>query len=601
MKTTKILAILVLALGLLVFPVELAGAAPMGTAFSYQGRLVDDSSVANGQYDFQFKVFDNPDVSLGSQQGSTIYINELNVIDGYFTAELDFGSGIFTGDARWLEIGVRPGADTGSFTILSPLQEIKPTPHAIHATHALQADEANTLNGLDSSAFAVTAHSHDGVYALISHTHSGSDSELTWGNLADIPAGFSDGIDDIGGTDSDWTISVNDMYSNVSGNVGIGTSSPLSKLSVGGNGQSGAGVYGGGTDLGLWGSGSSVGVWGEDSDDGSHGRLGFATYGVYGSGSSVGVYGEDSDSGSYGRLGYGDWGGYFSGDGYFSGNVGIGTPNPGQNLSVWEGMNIDQSNSNDGSISPSMRFGSGSSGEGIASKRTSGGNQYGLDFYTGVANRMSITSSGNVGIGTTSPDSLLEVNKSQAGQTSIHIKNTNTGPSAHVALKLESDGGSASIFRTSTSYHPSEFQDDLVIYEVGGDIAFCTTHLERMRILSGGNVGIGTTNPQGKLDVNGSIYQRGGLLHADYVFEPGYELEPIEEHSESMWQNKHLPAIPKGKLDEDGQEIVEVGAHRRGIVEELEKAHIYIEQLHKRVKALEEKLMKLEAGLNDVQ
>ena len=108
-------------------------------------------------------------------------------------------------------------------------------------------------------------------------------------------------------------------------------------------------------------------------------------------------------------------------------------------------------------------------------------------------------------------------------------------------------------------------------------------------------VGIGTTNPQGELDVNGSIYQRGSVLYADYVFEPDYELESIDKHSEFMWQNKHLKGIPKAKVDENGQEIIEVGAHRKGIVEELEKAHIYIKQLHKQNKALETRLVKLEA------
>ncbi len=113
-------------------------------------------------------------------------------------------------------------------------------------------------------------------------------------------------------------------------------------------------------------------------------------------------------------------------------------------------------------------------------------------------------------------------------------------------------------------------------------------------IYDNGNIGIGTDSPAGTLDVNGPIYQRGGLLHADYVFEPGYELESIEQHSESMWRGKHLTAIPKRKLDENGQEIVEVGAHQRGIVEELEKAHIYIEQLHNQNKALEERITSLE-------
>ncbi|MGA1826467.1 MAG: hypothetical protein ACMUIP_17570 [bacterium] len=55
-----------------------------------------------------------------------------------------------------------------------------------------------------------------------------------------------------------------------------------------------------------------------------------------------------------------------------------------------------------------------------------------------------------------------------------------------------------------------------------------------------------------------------------------------------MWENKHLKAIPKATADQNGQEIIEVGAHRKGIVEELEKAHIYIEQLHKRITVIEE-------------
>ena len=103
----------------------------------------------------------------------------------------------------------------------------------------------------------------------------------------------------------------------------------------------------------------------------------------------------------------------------------------------------------------------------------------------------------------------------------------------------------------------------------------------------------------GRLDVNGAIYQKGKALHADYVFESDYQLESIEEHAEFMWNNKHLKAIPKAKVDENGMEIVEVGAHRRGIVEELEKAHIYIEQLHQRLKAMEEKLAVLEVNVNN--
>lgn len=115
-----------------------------------------------------------------------------------------------------------------------------------------------------------------------------------------------------------------------------------------------------------------------------------------------------------------------------------------------------------------------------------------------------------------------------------------------------------------------------------------------MSILDNGDVGIGTVTPAGKLDVNGTIYQRGSVLHADYVFEPEYELESIEEHADYMWREKHLKAVPKAELDESGQEMLEIGAHRRGILEELEKAHVYIQQLNDRIKVLEAKLAKLE-------
>ena len=120
-----------------------------------------------------------------------------------------------------------------------------------------------------------------------------------------------------------------------------------------------------------------------------------------------------------------------------------------------------------------------------------------------------------------------------------------------------------------------------------------------MTISANGNIGIGSTNPQGKLDVNGAIYQRGGSLHADYVFEGDYQLESIEEHAEFMWQNKHLPAIPKATKDDNGEEIVEVGSHRKGIVEELEKAHIYISQLEQSIKELTLRLEKLENATTD--
>jgi hypothetical protein len=135
MKTRKILVILVVTLGLMVCQTKVSEAAPMSTAFTYQGHLYDANHVANGNYDFQFKLYDSN--SDGNQVGSDVDKPDVNVVDGYFTVELDFNDpNAFNGEARWLKIGVRPGASTGGYTTLSPRQEITATPYAMYASNS---------------------------------------------------------------------------------------------------------------------------------------------------------------------------------------------------------------------------------------------------------------------------------------------------------------------------------------------------------------------------------------------------------------------------------------------------------------------------------
>lgn len=77
--------------------------------FSYQGRLLENNAVANDLYDFQFKLYDAAED--GIQQAGTIWLDDVDVIDGYFAVVLDFGVDpvIFDGSRRWLEVSVRPG------------------------------------------------------------------------------------------------------------------------------------------------------------------------------------------------------------------------------------------------------------------------------------------------------------------------------------------------------------------------------------------------------------------------------------------------------------------------------------------------------------
>ncbi len=113
------------------------------SAFTYQGKLIDGGNPANGNYDLQFALFDGG----GSQIGSPLTRANTTVSAGIFTVQLDFGVNAFTGANRFLEISVRP-AGSGSFTVLSPRQQISSTPYAIRTLSAANADTATNATQL---------------------------------------------------------------------------------------------------------------------------------------------------------------------------------------------------------------------------------------------------------------------------------------------------------------------------------------------------------------------------------------------------------------------------------------------------------------------
>ncbi|MCP4710321.1 MAG: hypothetical protein GY869_16995, partial [Planctomycetes bacterium] len=211
----------------------------LGTVFTYQGKLNDGGSVANGIYDLEFKLFKG--LTSGSQVGITNVKEDVNVYDGHFTVSLDFGNMAYLGDPRYLEIGVRPYTSTGAFTTLSPRQLVAPTPYALYAEksnwNSLEHMPSDIADGDDNT---MLTESQVDVY-VADNGYLNSGSSLNWLNLYNIPIGFVDGIDNV--DDADWTISGSNMYSAVPGNVGIGTSSPSHPLDV--NGIIGSnGLYG---------------------------------------------------------------------------------------------------------------------------------------------------------------------------------------------------------------------------------------------------------------------------------------------------------------------------------------------------------------------
>lgn len=110
-----------------------------GTAFTYQGRLLDGGAPANGSYDLRFGLSSTAVGGSTALEGSSVAGPVTNtavpVSAGLFQVVLDFGAA-FNGTPMWLEIGVRTNGSTAGFTPLSPPQPVAPVPTALYSSQA---------------------------------------------------------------------------------------------------------------------------------------------------------------------------------------------------------------------------------------------------------------------------------------------------------------------------------------------------------------------------------------------------------------------------------------------------------------------------------
>ena len=452
----------------------------MGSAFTYQGSLNDAGSPADGLYDFQLKLFDDPNTETANQIGATIDIDDLDVIDGFFTIVLDFGTGVFTGDARWLEMTVAQSDGSESFTLTPPL-ELTPTPYAIYAENA--------------------------------------------------------------GADNDWMLSGDDMYSIPSGNVGIGTSAPDAKLDVvvasgpaatiGSCTNSAAGDFAVAMGSGTTATGDNSTAMGHYTTAGGnystamgHGTIasgGLSTamgWLTIASGYNSTAVGRETTASGYNSTAMGreiEAAGMYSVaialadmDGatvtqdnamaIMGGNVGIGTPSPAEKLAVSLG-------SGSGDIASFSAFNTNRFMISIDGVDTSLSAQSGNNLKLGTSfSGPSVTilnSTGNVGIGTPSP-----------------------------AEKLEVDG----------TVQATAFLGDgsgLTNLSIGSDSDWTIADSNMYSAVSG-NVGIGTIAPGAKLDVEvtsgpaATIGNSGNYAAGDYAVAMGADTTAYGDYSTAM-------------------------------------------------------------------
>jgi type II secretory pathway pseudopilin PulG len=131
-------------------------------------------------------------------------------------------------------------------------------------------------------------------------------------------------------------------------------------------------------------------------------------------------------------------------------------------------------------------------------------------------NNINNTNTGNVGIGTSTPGAPLEINKSQNAGTSLVVDNsyTTAGNAAFSGVWFKQGGANRFFVGTINDGNTTQVGGPGGVQfwnYANGPTVFSNNNAERMRITGAGNVGIGTTNPQAKLDVQGNVSVTGNI------------------------------------------------------------------------------------------
>jgi hypothetical protein len=268
-------------------------------------------------------------------------------------------------------------------------------------------------------------------------------------------------------------------------------------------------------------------------------------------------------------------------------NIGVGTTTPADKLTVQTATYNFGLSHTDGTVTVGTYIGYGMGWLGTKSNHP-------LAFFTNNSNQqMTITTNGNVGIGTITPDYRLNVSSNivQSNTNTDLLKLTGQNP-----VMVFSNGTTDFGYIKAWTYQPyAPFTNGLLIGSSPGNPIFFSTnnYSLSMIVADNGNVGIGTANPTYKLSVNDNIHSKEVVVEtgwADYVFNNNYQLKPLQEVEKFIEENKHLSGIPSAEeIEKNG---LQLGDTQKKMMEKIEELTLYVIELNKQVKELQNKINK---------
>lgn len=460
------------------------------TAFTYQGRLSEGGTPATGIYDLRFTIYDFAGNTGGNVIAGPLMRSAVAVNDGLFTVTLDFGTGVFDGNAQWLEIGVRTNGSATVHQRLLPRQPITAAPYAIQSAGIsgtlpdaqLSANIAR-LNGSNHFAGPVTFGPASGSPFAIAGSSS---NKVIRGLNADKLNGKSS-TDFVAKAGDTMTGSLNLPANGLAvggsqlvvsnGNVGIGTTSPRGKLHVAGSAASGppAAIYledtAGDLDSRTWAIANAVG-------GSPYGTLGF----------HVGAAAGDLPSASPSMVIDKE------------GRVGIGTPRPTTTLHVAGDIHYDgRLTKLDVEGDPVARIRAFDLLFGLSSRSalTDMGSALGVNAVGGWPNtRLGgnvLITQGDVGIGTENPQARLHV----AGDIQYDGRMSKLDVAQNPVATIRAD----ELFFGSIGSPGRALTDMGFALGINEGSGWPQTRLGGNVVIPNGRVGIGTASPAGLLAV----------------------------------------------------------------------------------------------------